>query len=184
MKIYMAGTGCGGWPLVRMASFVGKVFCSYVDYRTKGKQREIAELREFIQQRKTERETTAPPFDEGDRQPKGLPPEQKEADASDSSRDEPVEPDESPESDFNHPIGRTSLFEVEVRNRVVKGLAGIRITGTQGEWHYEKLLFLARSESKAGDLAREATSKRHFLGISRFREKNRNIYNAPQKLDR
>jgi hypothetical protein len=175
MKIYMAGAGCGGWPLLRMASFAGRVFASYVDYRNRCKQREIDELREFIKQRKAERETTAPPFDGRDRQPKGLPTEQKESDASDSFESEPVDPVESPESKLTHPSVRTSLYEVEVGNRVVKGIAGKRITGTQGEWHYEKRFYLARSESEAEAFAREELFKLRFLGISKLRAHRGNI---------
>ena len=72
----------------------------------------------------------------------------------------------------------TALFEVEARNRVVKGLFNIkRIRGTQGNWYEEKLYFLADSEVEAKDLAFVQLKQRRIRGISirRSRYINREI---------
>jgi hypothetical protein len=59
------------------------------------------------------------------------------------------------------------LFEVEVRNRVVKGSKFTRIKGTQGGWYYEPhpLCYLAESEAEAERFARAELGKRYILGI-------------------
>lgn len=66
----------------------------------------------------------------------------------------------------------TNLLAVEVRNRVVKGIAGKRIKGTQGNWYHETLYYLATSEAEALQLARAEIAKRRVLGIPRSTRRN------------
>lgn len=63
------------------------------------------------------------------------------------------------------------LYEVEVRNRVVKGL-GLRIYGMQGNWYPELLYFLAESEEEAQRMAWEKVKKRRILGIPKHTKRN------------
>jgi hypothetical protein len=92
------------------------------------------------------------------------------------------------------------LFEVEVKNRVVKGgwkprskfksifdkddadirpsRFGVRkrkfrrIKGTQGGWYHETLHYLAESEVEAHKFASEAVAARRVLGIPRSTRRN------------
>jgi len=57
-----------------------------------------------------------------------------------------------------------SLFEVEIQNRVVKGL-GFILRGTQGNWYPEKLYYLADSEEEAKEFATHEVKKRRIIGI-------------------
>ena len=57
------------------------------------------------------------------------------------------------------------FYEVEVKNRVVKGL-GFKIHGTQGDWYEETLYFLADSEDEAKRLTEDYVKKRKIIGIS------------------
>jgi hypothetical protein len=63
------------------------------------------------------------------------------------------------------------LFELEVKNRVVKkGFDLInRMNGTQGKWYTENLLYLADSEEEAKSLAIQDINKRKILGITKWR---------------
>ena len=66
-----------------------------------------------------------------------------------------------------------SLFEVEVRNRVVKGL-GFILRGTQGNWYPEKLYYLADSEEEAKEFAIEDVKRRRIIGIPSFTKRKLN----------
>ena len=61
-----------------------------------------------------------------------------------------------------------SLFEVEVRNRVVRGIHSTRIKGRQGGWYHESLCYLAETEREARQLATKDVAERRVLGIPRF----------------
>ena len=61
----------------------------------------------------------------------------------------------------------SSLFEVRVQNRVVSGLGGKRIRGTQGNWYQEYLYFLADSETESKKFVIEKLEKRPIIGIPR-----------------
>ncbi|MDD4274279.1 MAG: hypothetical protein PHG14_11195 [Desulfobacter postgatei] len=72
----------------------------------------------------------------------------------------------------------TGFFEVEVQNRLVRGLrliSTIPTYGSQGKWHPEKLFFLARDEIEAQQMAHEQLRKRRMLGISKRTAKRRKI---------
>lgn len=61
------------------------------------------------------------------------------------------------------------LFEVEIQNRVVKGrLSHKRIRGRQGDWHVEKLYYIADSEQEVTELITHEIIKRRILGIPRY----------------
>ena len=64
------------------------------------------------------------------------------------------------------------LFEVKVKNRVVKGNFNSRpISGTQGNWYQERLLFLAESKEEAEGFAFRKVKSRKYIGISRVRRR-------------
>ncbi len=70
----------------------------------------------------------------------------------------------------------TGLFEVEVKNRVVKGALNTRrIKGAQGNWYQERLYFLAESEEEAKDFTFKELRLRRCIGISGSRRKKSNI---------
>ncbi len=66
------------------------------------------------------------------------------------------------------------LFEVSIRNRVVKGKGSKfeRIKGSQGGWYSETLAILAESEVQARQIAGEVLAKRHILGIPRHTKRH------------
>jgi hypothetical protein len=66
----------------------------------------------------------------------------------------------------------SSLFEVEIQNRVISGSSGKRIMGTQGNWYQEKLYFLADLETEAKKFAIEKLEKRPIIGILKFTRRN------------
>ena len=71
---------------------------------------------------------------------------------------------------------KIGLFEIEVKNRVVKGFAKPRrIKGTQGGWHHEQLYFLAESKEEAKDFTFQELRLRRYIGISGSRKKKANI---------
>jgi hypothetical protein len=65
-----------------------------------------------------------------------------------------------------------NLFEVELRNRVVSGMARKPIRGTQGFWYQETLYYLADNEEEAEWMAKRDVSKRRVLGIPIFTRRN------------
>ena len=79
---------------------------------------------------------------------------------------------------------RTLLFEVLVRNRVVKGSRRKRrIQGIQGSWYEESLYYLAESEEEAERFVIEDVSKRIVLGISHRRFNSSNIKREIEIVD-
>jgi len=70
----------------------------------------------------------------------------------------------------------TGLFEVEVKNRVVKGQFNPRrIKGTQGLWYSERLYYLADSEKEAEDFVLKELKSRRIIGISGQRMRKTHI---------
>ena len=59
------------------------------------------------------------------------------------------------------------FYEVDVRNRVVKGVLETRIRGTQGKWYPETLYYLAESEQEAKEVVKTLTDSRFFLGVKK-----------------
>jgi len=64
------------------------------------------------------------------------------------------------------------LFEIEVKNRVVKkGLNLFRIKGKQGNWYTETLCYLADSREETEKFATDEIMNRRILGITKYRER-------------
>lgn len=64
------------------------------------------------------------------------------------------------------------LFEVHIQNRVIKNkFGGKRIKGRQGDWHEEKLYYLAESEEEAKKFAEKEILRRKIIGVSGRRKK-------------
>lgn len=63
----------------------------------------------------------------------------------------------------------TQFFEVELRNRVIKGLFPIK--GEQGKWYTENFYCLAQSEQQAQKIAYNKVKKRRIIGASAHRRK-------------
>lgn len=64
------------------------------------------------------------------------------------------------------------LFEVYIQNRVVKNKFGEkRIKGRQGDWHEEKLYYLAESEEEAKKFTEKEIQRRKIIGVSGRRKK-------------
>lgn len=66
------------------------------------------------------------------------------------------------------------LYEVQVRNRVVKGLGLIKISGTQGNWYQEELFFIAESKAEVERMAWKKVKKRRILGIPKRTKRSLN----------
>lgn len=64
------------------------------------------------------------------------------------------------------------LYEVEVRNRVVKGtFKQTRIKGTQGGWYEETISILAKDQQEAEAIAKQKVKSRKIKGVSPRRRK-------------
>lgn len=63
------------------------------------------------------------------------------------------------------------LFEIEIKNRVIKKSFSekIRIKGRQGEWYTENLYYLADSEEEAKGFALEHVQNRKIRGVTSMR---------------
>ena len=64
-----------------------------------------------------------------------------------------------------------SLFEIEVKNRIVKRTRRRPIRGTQGQWYHEKFLAIAPDASTAKELVFSKLKERPMLGITRYRSR-------------
>ncbi|MEX0998798.1 MAG: hypothetical protein WD000_02390 [Thermodesulfobacteriota bacterium] len=74
------------------------------------------------------------------------------------------------------------FFEVEIQNRVVTGrFFPKRIRGRQGNWHIEKLCYLAYSEQQVEEFATNEVKKRRILGVPR--NSKRKLYRQVEALN-
>ena len=59
----------------------------------------------------------------------------------------------------------TKFYEIEIKNRVVRGFMEQPILGTQGKWYPETLYYLAESEQEARELASKSLESRRIYGV-------------------
>ena len=64
------------------------------------------------------------------------------------------------------------LFEVEIKNRVVKKRRNKPIKGTQGKWYHERKLVIARDKSEAEELILKDFRARRIIGVSKRRHRS------------
>jgi hypothetical protein len=72
--------------------------------------------------------------------------------------------------DLNTDEFGTCLFEVSVKNRVVKRGTGLPITGQQGKWYDEKILVIGENEDEIKKLVHQNIESRRILGKQIFKE--------------